>query len=490
MKAPCVRFAPSPTGPLHIGALRTALYSYIFSKKYGGRFLLRIEDTDAARALEGAAEYIYQTLKWMDIPPDEIKEPQSTRKEFYRKEAQVLREKDMAYYSFDTAEELEYMRTRLKQEHATHQHYNALTRLHMRNELTLTEEEVQTCLNQHVPHVMRLKVSPKEIVSFEDKIRGRVSVHSSTLEDKILLKSDGMPTYHFASVVDDHYMHISHVIRGEEWLPSTPLHILLYRAYGWTPPVFAHLPLLLKSTGKGKLSKRDIEQSDCLLYPLAWQGVSGFREEGYLSEALFNFLVYLGWTAPKSQELLSRQEIVSAFTLEKIHKAGMRFDMKKAQWFNQQYIRQLTLAQLVDRLRAQHTDMCKSLSDTKLLQIVHMMQNRVTTLKEILTATTFLHKRPTHVSAPSKEEHMLLQTYLKHLEQRNDFADTQTLEKEFYLNLAKDMNLSVKIALKSLRYALSAASAGPDVMKILYYLGKKEAIARIKSYIYANSSLN
>ena len=483
MKGPCVRFAPSPTGPLHIGALRTALYGYIFAKKHGGQFLLRIEDTDTAREVEGAVEYISQALDWMEILPDEVKAPQSTRKDLYRKEAECLREKGMAYYAFDTSEELEKMRATLKQKHTHYQHYNALTRLHMKNELTLPSEQVQEYLNQGVPYVMRLKISSKEVVSFEDKIRGRVSVHSSTLEDKVLLKSDGMPTYHFAHVVDDHYMCVSHVIRGEEWLPSTPLHILLYRALGWKPPVFAHLPLLLKSTGKGKLSKRDMEKSDILIYPLQWKSLPGFREEGYLSEALFNFLVYLGWTAPDGKELLSREDIIAAFELEKIHKAGMRFDMKKMQWFNQQYIRQLTPIQLVKKLRAQCTD----LSDDKLLQITHMMQDRVTTLKEILTSTTFLHTCPVHFSMPSGEEKTLLQTYMKHLKQRGSFEKTPDLEKQLYLNLAKEQNLSVKTALKGLRYALTVSDSGPDIMKIMYYLGVEEAMTRISNYINVNN---
>jgi glutamyl-tRNA synthetase len=348
-----VRFAPSPTGPLHIGGVRTALYNYLFARKNGGKMLLRIEDTDQNRYVPGAEGYILEALQWGGIEIDEgqgVGGPhalyrQSERKGMYREYAEQLIAKGKAYYAFDTADEIEAMRKRLEEAGADAAQYNAITRLQMSNSLTLSADEVQQRIDNGDPYVVRIKIDPKQEIRFNDLIRGWVAVHASTLDDKVLLKSDGMPTYHLANIVDDHLMEITHVIRGEEWLPSAPLHVLIYQYFGWTTPQFAHLPLLLKPEGNGKLSKRDADLGGFPIFPLQWQdpvsGVvaRGFREDGYLKEATVNFLAFLGWNPGTEQELFSMDELVEAFSIERIHKAGARFDITKAKWFNQQYLK-------------------------------------------------------------------------------------------------------------------------------------------------------
>ena len=350
-----VRFAPSPTGPLHSGGLRTALYNYLFARKHNGSMILRIEDTDQARYVEGAEKYILDSLKWAKIGIDEGPEEsgefqpyrQSERKEIYQKYAQQLVIEGKAYYAFDTPEELEAMRERLKEGRVANPQYNAITRTTMKNSLTLSEDEVNKRISNGEPYVVRLMVPKKEEVRFHDLVRDWVVVLSSTIDDKILLKSDGMPTYHLANVVDDHLMKITHVIRGEEWLPSAPLHVLLYRYLGWeaSMPKFAHLPLLLKPDGNGKLSKRDSLKHGFPIFPLEWhdpesgEKLKGFREEGYLADAFLNFLAFLGWNPGTEQEIFAKDELIKSFSIDRIGKAGAKFDIDKAKWFNQQYLK-------------------------------------------------------------------------------------------------------------------------------------------------------
>ncbi|MDQ3291300.1 MAG: glutamate--tRNA ligase, partial [Bacteroidota bacterium] len=328
-----VRFAPSPTGPLHIGGVRTALYNYLFAKKMGGKMLLRIEDTDQNRFVPGAEDYIFESLAWCGIKLDEspltggphAPYRQSERKPMYMQYAMQLIEAGHAYYAFDTAEELDAMRERLKAAKVTTPQYNAITRNTMKNSLTLPEDEVKRRLESGEPYVIRLKVPRKEEIRLKDLIRGWVVVHSSAIDDKVLMKSDGMPTYHLANIVDDHLMEITHVIRGEEWLPSAPLHVLLYRYLGWesTMPEFAHLPLLLKPDGNGKLSKRDGDKLGFPVFPLQWidpftgEKSSGYRESGYLPEAFINFLAFLGWNPGTQQELFTMDELAEAFTIDR-----------------------------------------------------------------------------------------------------------------------------------------------------------------------------
>lgn len=350
-----VRFAPSPTGPLHIGGVRTALYNYLFAKKHGGKFLLRIEDTDQTRFVPGAEDYIIEALNWLGMNYDEgvqIGGPyapyrQSERKDSYRQYAEQLVNDGFAYYAFDTPEELDEMRKRLEAAKMTSAAYNAVTRQTMKNSLTLSEDDVKKRIESGEPYVIRLKVPRKEEIRVKDIIRGWVLFNSAQVDDKVLFKSDGMPTYHLANVVDDHAMKITHVIRGEEWLPSAPLHVLLYKYLGWedTMPEFAHLPLILKPDGNGKLSKRDGDKGGFPVFPLEWKDPktgdisSGYRESGYFPEAVVNILAFLGWNPGTPQEIFSLDELVQAFSLERVGKAGAKFDPDKAKWYNQQYLR-------------------------------------------------------------------------------------------------------------------------------------------------------
>src|SRR5260221_1719698 len=389
-----VRFAPSPTGALHISGVPTALYNYLLDRKYYGKMLLRIEDTDQNRFVPGAEEYIIESLAWAGIEIDEgvskggpyAPYRQSERKMIYHKYAHQLLNEGKAYYAFDTGGELESMREQLKAQGSSDQQYSSVTRMQMKNSLTLSESEVKQKVASGVPFVIRLKVPANEEIKLTDLIRGEVHVNSSQVDDKVLMKSDGMPTYHLANVVDDYLMKISHVIRGEEWLPSAPLHVLLYRFLGWEKemPQFAHLPLLLKADGNGKLSKRDADKAGFPIFPLNWtdpktkEFSKGFRENGYLPEALLNFLAFLGWNPGTEQEIFSMKELIDAFTIERIGKAGAKFDIHKAQWFNQQYLRAKTNEQLVsfllDSLKKENIE-C---SLEKALKICAAMKERVT----------------------------------------------------------------------------------------------------------------
>jgi len=349
-----VRFAPSPTGPLHMGGVRTALFNYLFAKKHGGDFLLRIEDTDQTRYVPGAEEYIIEALKWCNIPFDEGvgiggncgPYRQSERKPIYKKYADELIANGWAYYAFDTPEELDAMRKKLEEEKSSTLQYDAITRKMMRNSITISKEETEKLLNEGVQYVIRFKMPDNEELKMTDLIRGEVIVNTRTLDDKVLFKSDGMPTYHLANVVDDYLMDISHVIRGEEWLPSMPLHVMLYRAFGWTDkmPQFSHLPLLLKPDGKGKLSKRDGDRLGFPVFPLQWTSPegeisSGYRESGYFADAFVNLLALLGWNSGTEQEIFTKEELVELFSLERVGKSGSKFDPEKAKWFNHQYLR-------------------------------------------------------------------------------------------------------------------------------------------------------
>ena len=359
MKKVRVRFAPSPTGPLHIGGVRTALFNYLFAKKHGGDFILRIEDTDQKRYVAGAENYILEAFEWCGLSFDEsVKKGgnhapyrQSERKDIYQNYIKELLEKGNAYYAFDSAEELDTMRTKLQEAKSDIQLYNAVTRTEMKNSFTLSAEEVEKRINSGEPYVIRFNMPADEILTVQDKIRGEVTVNTRLLDDKVLFKSDGMPTYHFANIVDDHLMEISHVIRGEEWLPSMPLHILLYRSFDWEAPVFAHLPLIMKPVGNGKLSKRDGDKMGFPVFPTEWKTASGdifsgYREDGYFPEAFINMLAVLGWNPGTEQELFTMEELIAAFSLEKIGKSGSKFDPEKTKWFNHQYLIKKTDAEL------------------------------------------------------------------------------------------------------------------------------------------------
>lgn len=486
-----VRFAPSPTGPLHIGGVRTALYNYLFARKMGGKMLLRIEDTDQNRFVPGAENYIKEALQWVGIQIDEgvgVGGPhtpyrQSERKAMYRQYADQLVAEGKAYYAFDTSEALEAMRTQLEGA-GTAFIYNAITRTRLSNSLTLSEAEVKARLDAEEPYVIRLKVPAKEEIRLNDLIRGWVNVHASQIDDKVLMKSDGMPTYHLANVVDDHLMEITHVIRGEEWLPSAPLHVLLYRYLGWedTMPRFAHLPLLLKPDGNGKLSKRDADLGGFPIFPLEWkdpangQIAKGFREDGYLSEAVVNFLAFLGWNPGTEQEMFTMDELIDAFSLERISKHGAKFDIQKAKWFNQQYLKQKP-----DEVLAK--TYLGDVGEEKAKKIVHLLKERVTFPNEIRTESAFLFIAPTTYDEGvmttkwNEDVARVLAAYRDELPSVENFAAESA--KELLHSITERLGVKMGKVMQPLRVILTGVTAGPDLMLSMEIMGQAEVMARI-----------
>ncbi len=492
-----VRFAPSPTGPLHIGGVRTALYNYLFARKMGGKMLLRIEDTDQTRFVPGAEEYILESLKWCGIEIDEgqgvggehAPYRQSERKPIYREYAEKLIQEGKAYYAFDTTDELEDMRKRLEDPKVDNPSYNGITRMQMTNSLTLPKSETEIRLQNGDAYVIRLKVPVKEEIRFKDIVRDWVTVHSSSIDDKVLLKSDGMPTYHLANIVDDHLMEITLVIRGEEWLPSAPLHILLYRAFGWEAPQFAHLPLLLKPEGNGKLSKRDGLLGNFPIFPLQWKDpfteetARGFREDGYLPEAVINFLAFLGWNPGTEQEIFSMADLIEAFSLEKIHKAGARFDINKAKWFNQHYLKHTPNEDLIKFVQIHH-----KVSDEKATKIVSLMKERVIFPQEIATDVPFIFDSPTTYDeeiAKAKwddnaKNAMKIIVDSMQLNAGGESFMVENIHNAIFENLEKAGIKPGKV-MQALRLAITGVGKGPDLMLTMEIIGKEESILRIKN---------
>lgn len=499
-----VRFAPSPTGPLHMGGVRTALYNFLFAKKHGGDFLLRIEDTDQARFVPGAEEYIMESLRWCGLLWDEgvgkegphAPYRQSERKELYKQYAEQLLAKKMAYYAFDTAEELEAMRKRIEAEKGMAQ-YDARTRGQMKNSLTLPEEQTRELLESGQPYVVRFKMPENEEIVMQDLIRGTVKVHTSQLDDKVLYKSDGMPTYHLANVVDDYLMEITHVIRGEEWLPSLPLHVMLYRSLGWEErmPQFAHLPLLLKPDGNGKLSKRDGDRLGFPVFPLMWNDPksgeisSGYRESGYFADAFVNMLAFLGWNPGTEQEVFSMPELVDTFTLERVGKSGSKFDPAKARWFNHQYLLKkdneevAALYDLILKDKGIHEPM------EKVVKIVSMVKDRVSFVHEIWDQSSFFFLAPESydektVQKKWKEDTptILLQV-VDILNALEDFS-VEAIDKALHDYMETQQVGAGKLMI-GLRLSLVGAGMGPDLKEIMVLLGKEEVVARIKHAVEA-----
>ena len=505
-----VRFAPSPTGGLHIGGVRTALFNYLFAKKNNGDFIVRIEDTDQKRFVEGAEDYILNALNWIGIQPDESTKTggpfgpyrQSERKEIYQKYVQQLLDAGLAYYAFDTPEELDSMRDRLKEAGMVNLHYNSVSRMTMTNSLTLSAIEVKNRIDAGEPFVIRLKVPAKEEVRFKDLIRGYVVVHSSTIDDKVLLKSDGLPTYHLANVVDDHLMEISHVIRGEEWLPSAPLHVLLYRFLGWeeSMPSFAHLPLILKPDGNGKLSKRAAEKAGFPIFPLSWTDPEsqitsvGYREKGYLPEALTNFLALLGWSPGSDKEIFALDELIQSFTLEKVGKSGTKFDIDKARWFNQQYLNlqddQALGKWLVQELKSKKSINC---NPEKASLIASILKTRVTFQKEILEESLVFFYPPKNYDEKvvrKKFDHeaaLALSVFAEHL---NSTMSTGEQIKQCYSDILNEKGINPGKYMQLLRVALTGASGGPDLAVIMEILGIENIQNRIKIAIATFESMN
>ncbi|AZI23602.1 glutamate--tRNA ligase [Chryseobacterium taklimakanense] len=494
-----VRFAPSPTGPLHLGGARTALYDYLFAKNKGGEFILRIEDTDTARYVEGAEDYIMEALEWCGIIPDESPKHggnygpyrQSERRDIYETYTEQILKTDYAYIAFDTPEELDEIRKEYEEKGEVFA-YNNYTRNRLKNSLTLSEEEVQKLLNDRVPYVVRFKMPVDRILQLEDIIRGNFSVNTNTLDDKVLVKNDGMPTYHFANIIDDHEMKISHVIRGEEWLPSLGLHTLLYEAMGWEAPQFAHLSLILKPEGKGKLSKRDGDKFGFPVFPLNFTdretgAVSkGYREEGYFPEAFINFLALLGWSPSDDKEILTLDEMAKEFDLYKVHKAGARFSKEKAEWFNHQYLQRKSDEEILELLKNFEELENTKISDEKLLKIISLMKERATFVKDIFESGKFFFQRPVHYDEKASKkawgtETSETMTALSAELEKWDF-EPENLKQNIH-DFAESRSLGMGKVMMPLRLALVGELKGPDVPDILHILGKDESLIRIKNTV-------
>lgn len=497
-----VRFAPSPTGALHIGGVRTALYNYLFAKQHGGEFIFRIEDTDSNRFVPGAEEYIIESFKWLGINFDEGVSyggnygpyRQSERKAIYKTYVDELLAKQLAYIAFDTPEELEAKRTEI----ANFQ-YDASTRLQMNNSLTLSKKEVEKRLSNGEKYVVRVKIEPGEEILVNDIIRGEVRINSSILDDKVLYKSaDGLPTYHLANIVDDHLMEITHVIRGEEWLPSAPLHVLLYRYFDWesTMPQFAHLPLLLKPDGNGKLSKRDGDRLGFPVFPLEWHDPktgeisSGYRESGYFPEAVLNFLALLGWNPGTEQELMSLDEMVELFRLEKCSKSGAKFDYEKGKWFNHNYLQTKDNEELAKLFRPTLQEKGVDVSNEQLIQIIGSVKSRVTFVNELWEQTAFYFVAPTEYDekavqkrwkSETKTELQALAIFLEGMSD-SDFACVETSEK-LVMNWIQTNGYNMGGVMNPFRLSLVGALKGPHLFDITAVIGKKETIRRIQAAI-------
>lgn len=500
MKNVRVRFAPSPTGPLHIGGVRTVLYNYLFAKKNGGKLILRIEDTDQNRFVEGAEKYIIESLKWCGIKFDESiaiggefgPYKQSERKEIYAKFVKQLIENVTAYYAFDTSEELEEMRNRLKSEKRNPQ-YDAISRISMKNSLSLSADEVKKKLDSGENYVVRIKIPENEDIEILDMIRGKVVVNSSKLDDKVLFKSDGMPTYHLANIVDDHMMEISHVIRGEEWLPSAPLHVLLYRFFGWEAPEFAHLPLLLKPNGNGKLSKRDGDRLGFPVFPLQWidpktnEVSSGYREGGYFPEAFINMLALLGWNSGTEQELFTMDELIEAFSIDRVGKSGSKFDPEKAKWFNHQYL----IAKSDDELAGLYLQILENKGikpDYNFVKtICGLIKERASFVEDFWDQSNFFFQAPDSYDSKIVKKKWKENTPQILIEIINRFENIDTFIAENIENSIKDYlfekNLGMGQVMNVIRLSLVGSNKGPDLFTIIELLGKKEVIKRINSAI-------
>jgi glutamyl-tRNA synthetase len=478
--------------------VRTALYNYLYAKKHGGTFILRIEDTDQSRYVEGAEKYIIEALNWMDMVPDEGPEiggeygpyRQSERREYYAKHIAELIENGTAYYAFDTPAELEAMRETMKAEGVHSPKYDLKMRLRMRNSTTLSAEEVTALQQAGAPHTIRLKMPENEIVVFHDNVRGEISINTNELDDKVLMKADGLPTYHFANVVDDHLMKITHVIRGEEWLPSVAHHVLLYRAFGWqdSMPEFAHLPLILKPAGKGKLSKRDGAKFGFPVFPLEWEdpegNYGGFREFGFLPEAMLNFLAFLGWNPGTEQEIFSKEELIGAFTMQNIIKAGARFDYDKALWFNSQHIMALdspSLNMLVSKVLADHD---LTASDDFVGQFAELYKDRAKVLDDFVSnAKVYLGSLndydPSFVRKKWNADlhaHFDVLADLLAAATSFDVVAIQDVMKPYI----KDNGLNFGVVFQMMRTAIAGSPKGPDLFAMMELMGQEAVVARMK----------
>ncbi len=499
-----VRFAPSPTGPLHIGGVRTALYNYLFARHHGGRFILRIEDTDRTRYVEGAEEYIMEALEWAGIEVDEgIREGgpfapyrQSDRQGLYSQYATELLQSGDAYYAFDTPEELEELRQQHEVRGETF-NYGCNSRMEMCNSLTLPAGEVKQRISSGVPYVVRYRMPVNEDVHFTDLIRGDMVVNTATLDDKVLFKSDGMPTYHLANIVDDHLMEITHVIRGEEWLPSLPLHVLLYRSFGWEAPQFAHLPLLLKPTGKGKLSKRDGDRMGFPVFPLYWpygETATGYREEGYFPEAFVNMLALLGWNPGTEQEIFSMEELISTFTIERVGRSGSRFDPDKAKWFNARYLQMKGDDELANLFIPLLNEKGYTPDRDRVIRIVSLVRERATFVRDLWDEASFFFTPPAEYDPGVVKKRWTAESAGQMEELRAHVARVSPFTTEALEQSVKEW-ITVKgyntgAILNLFRLLLVGASRGPHLFDIASLIGREETLRRMHDGIAAITSVS
>jgi glutamyl-tRNA synthetase len=498
-----VRFAPSPTGPLHIGGVRTALYNYLFAKKHNGTFVLRIEDTDQTRYVANAEQYIIDALEWCNIPFDEgINKnekfgpyKQSERKEIYKEHAAILIDTGWAYYAFDTSNELDAHRKGQEAEGKTfiyNWHNRAKGRLV--NSLVLSDDYVKNKIANGDKYVIRFKTPQDEILKMEDEIRGNITIDTNTLDDKILFKSDGMPTYHLANIVDDHLMEISHVIRGEEWLPSMPLHVLLYRAFVWDAPKFAHLPLILKPVGKGKLSKRDGDKLGFPVFPLAYTNEvsgdisKGYKEDGYFADGFINMLAFLGWNPGTEKELFSLEELIESFDLKRVSKSGAKFNPDKAMWFNQQYMQTKSDIELADLFLPDLKEkLSTEIDQTFVIKVVSLIKERAVFVHDFWGLSSFFFKAPESYDEKASKKNWkegtneLMKAFINIVSSIEDFssANTETVVKAWIT----DKEIGFGKVMQPLRLSLVGALKGPHLFDIMEMIGKQETIKRIEKAI-------
>ncbi len=495
-----VRFAPSPTGPLHIGGVRTALYNFLFARKQGGTLILRIEDTDQNRFITGAEKYIVDSLGWCGLEFDESPQKggpfapyrQSERSEFYKEYIHQLIATGHAYYAFDTESELESLREKSKSAGGTLFQYNFQTRQYLQNSLALSEETFKSLLDSKTPYVIRIKIPENETVVVHDLIRGEVVVNTSNLDDKVLFKSDGLPTYHLANVVDDYLMKITHVIRGEEWLPSAPLHVLLYRFFGWEDimPQFAHLPLILKPDGNGKLSKRDGDRMGFPVFPTAWTDpktgeiFSGYRESGYLPEAVINILAHLGWNPGTEQELFSMNDLIQQFSLERVGKHGSKFDPEKAKWFNHQYLQRKTDEELSLLLKPWLDKNGVLPLPEMLSKVIHLVKERAFLVPDLWSNSWYFFMRPVHFDSQVYQKIWQSGTNSLVTEIANEIETLTVLNKDTFHTLIQEYTqrtgIKTGLLMNPLRLLMVGSNQGPGMMDLADVLGKEEFLTRIR----------
>jgi glutamyl-tRNA synthetase len=500
-----LRFAPSPTGPLHMGGVRTALFNYLLAKQNGGIMILRIEDTDQSRYVPGAEDYIKESLKWTGIRFDEGVDGkgeygpyrQSERKALYQDHIKTLLDKGHAYYAFDTPESLDKIRKDYEAKGERFM-YNYATRQQLDNSLNMSEEEIKKRIKNDEPYVIRFKIPENQEIEMTDLVRGKVSVNSNTLDDKVLMKSDGLPTYHLANIVDDHLMEISHVIRGEEWLPSLPLHYLLYEAFGWDKPQFAHLPLIMKPVGKGKLSKRDGAKMGFPVFPLEWKDpktgeiFAGYKEDGYFPESFVNLLALLGWNPGTEQEVFTMDELIKLFDISRVNKSGAKFDPEKAKWFQHQHLQRKSTDELVDLFipilqeKLGYTIEGKAIRDYS-KKVIDLLKERATFMKDFWDQGAFFYVAPTEYAPKAVKKQWKEQTPALMLEVKEMLNNIEPWQaeniKEKLSEWINNKEIGFGKVMQPLRLALVGDLKGPDLFVIMEMLGKEETIKRIEKAV-------